>query len=69
MRNRAQGKGIMLLNIDLEKAYDRVSWNLVKDTLNKANLPPVWVRNVMHYLETGKMPNMEWVKIGVVQTD
>ena len=60
------GKGILLIKIDLEKAYDRLAWNFIKDTLQKASLPNDWIRNVMHCVETVKMSvmwngkNLEW---------
>ena len=31
--------GYMVIKIDLEKAYDKLEWNFIKDTLIKANLP------------------------------
>ncbi|KAL4392029.1 hypothetical protein AHAS_Ahas03G0304200 [Arachis hypogaea] len=33
MRSRNQCKGLMAIKIDLEKAYDRLNWNFVVDTL------------------------------------
>lgn len=39
MSHKTQGKGIMLIKIDLEKAYDRVSWRFIKDTLQIVGLP------------------------------
>lgn len=32
-------KGIVLLKIDLEKAYDGTSWNFIRDTMKKVNFP------------------------------
>lgn len=29
MRNKAKGKGAMIVKIDLEKIYDRMSWNFI----------------------------------------
>ena len=49
----------MLLKIDLEKTYDRVSWSFIKDTLIKADFPSDWVRNVMHCIETVRI-SVSW---------
>lgn len=34
----------MLLKLDLEKAYDHIRWDFLKDTLNAAWLPDSWVQ-------------------------
>ena len=58
----------MLIKIDLERVYDRLTWSFIKDTLWKAGLPNDWIRNVMHCEETVKMSliwngkNLEWFK-------
>ena len=68
MRSRTLGNGILLIKIDLEKAYDRVSWSFIKDTLQTVGLPNVWIRKVMHYVETVQMSvlwngkQLEWFK-------
>ena len=35
MRQRKQKKGFMLIKVDLEKAYDCLSWVFIIDTLGK----------------------------------
>ena len=45
----------MLIKIDLETAYDRITWSCIKDTLNKAGFPQVWTRNIMQCIETVEM--------------
>lgn len=47
MRKRNNGKKIMALKIDLEKAYDRLSWDFIKDTLMEAGFNDIWIRNIM----------------------
>ena len=58
----------MLIKLDLEKAYDQLSWNFFHDTMVKVGLPPSWQRNIMHCIETVKLSiiwngkNLEWFK-------
>lgn len=33
MKRKTGAKGIMAIKIDLEKAYDRLKWSFVRDTL------------------------------------
>lgn len=47
MRKKQGQKGWMLLKLDLEKAYDRVRWDFLEDTLRVAGLPEAWVRRIM----------------------
>lgn len=37
----------MLLKLDLEKAYDRIRWDFLEDTLQAANLPSSWINWIM----------------------
>jgi len=43
MRCKKGHKGCMLLKFDLEKAYDRVRWDFLEDTLEIAGLSNTWV--------------------------
>ncbi|XP_019189019.1 PREDICTED: uncharacterized protein LOC109183394 [Ipomoea nil] len=47
--------GYMVLKIDLEKAYDRLDWNFIRDTLLKVSLNDTWTRNIMHCVEGAEM--------------
>lgn len=44
MRHKQGKKGWMLLKLDLEKAYDRIRWDFLEDTLQAAGLSDRWVR-------------------------
>lgn len=37
----------MVLKIDLEKAYDRISWNFILHTLKEFKLEPDWITNTI----------------------
>ena len=68
MRKRRIGKGTMLIKVDLEKAYERIFWSCITNTLELAGLPSTWVRNVMHCVESTRMTiiwngkNLDWFK-------
>lgn len=47
MRRKEGRKGWMLLKLDLEKAYDRVRWDFLEDTLRAAGLSEDWVGRIM----------------------
>ena len=55
MRTKKSGKSFMTIKIDLEKAYDRLSWSFIRDTLKEVELPSSWVNNIMHCVETPRM--------------
>ena len=43
-------KGFMSIKVDLEKAYDRLSWNFILDTLLDAGLPMILINVIMKCL-------------------
>ncbi|CAA7024805.1 unnamed protein product [Microthlaspi erraticum] len=47
MRRKKGKKGWMLLKLDLEKAYDRVRWDFLEDTMKAARLPEKWIQWIM----------------------
>ena len=55
MKKKKGVGGIMALKIDLEKAYDRLSWDFIRDTLHEVGLNSDWVRNIMTCIEMFRM--------------
>lgn len=47
MRRKKGRRGWMLLKLDLEKAYDRIRWDFLEDTLQAAKLPEIWIQWIM----------------------
>ncbi|CAA7019711.1 unnamed protein product [Microthlaspi erraticum] len=57
---RKKGRtGWMLLKLDLEKAYDRIRWDFLEDTLVAVGLSESWVRWIMQCV-TGPSMNLLW---------
>ncbi|KAG7547784.1 Ribonuclease H domain [Arabidopsis suecica] len=59
MRKKKGRKGWMLLKLDLEKAYDRIRWDFLEDTLKAAGLPDKWVSWIMTCV-TGPSMRILW---------
>lgn len=55
MRKKRGETGYMALKIDLEKAYDRLAWSFIRETLSDAGINEDWCRNIMHCIETTRM--------------
>lgn len=77
MRRKQGNKGLMMLKIDLEKAYDRISWDFIRDTLVEVGFNEIWVRNIMCCVETARLSivwnreALDWIipKRGIRQGD
>jgi hypothetical protein len=52
-------KGIMTIKVDLGKAYDRLHWDFISDTLSKAKLPSNLVTLIMKCIESNSI-NVLW---------
>ncbi|KAG7576302.1 Ribonuclease H domain [Arabidopsis thaliana x Arabidopsis arenosa] len=47
MRRKKGRKGWMLLKLDLEKAYDRIRWDFLRETLEAAGLSEGWCSRIL----------------------
>lgn len=55
MRSKKGNVGHMVLKIDLEKAYDKLSWNFLQETLQEVGLSQQWVKNIMACVTTSRL--------------
>ncbi|CAL1412481.1 unnamed protein product [Linum trigynum] len=46
-RKKKGKKGGMIFKIDLEKAYDSLRWDFLRDTLKEVGLPSSWINFIM----------------------
>lgn len=54
--HRRKGKvGDMIVKLDLEKAYDRMSWFFLEDTLHSMNFPSRWIQLIMRCVTSCQM--------------
>ncbi|KAL5544312.1 hypothetical protein UlMin_008096 [Ulmus minor] len=58
MKKKKDARGWMALKIDLEKAYDRVSWEFVEKVLMAFGFSPIWVKWVITCITSGTMQLM-----------
>ncbi|KAH9696901.1 reverse transcriptase domain-containing protein [Citrus sinensis] len=59
MRRKLGRKGLMAINIDLEKAYDRLNWNFINETLMELALPFDLIHLIMECITSNRM-NILW---------
>ena len=59
MRRKLGKKGLMAIKIDLEKAYDRLNWNFIHETLMELALPFDLVHLIMECITSNRM-NILW---------
>ncbi|XP_021717958.1 uncharacterized protein LOC110685744 [Chenopodium quinoa] len=52
MRRKQGKKGYMEIKIDFEKAYDRLRWSFIRDTLVQMNLPITMIEVIMECITT-----------------
>jgi hypothetical protein len=52
---RRTGKQGVLLKIDFEKLYDKVSWSFIQEVLEKKGFSEAWVKQTMCIVQGGKV--------------
>ncbi|CAN1153186.1 LINE-1 retrotransposable element ORF2 protein [Linum perenne] len=52
MRSKSGKKGWMTIKLDLAKAFDRLEWSFVEDTLRRANIPENLVKIILCCIST-----------------
>ena len=55
MRRKMGKKGLMAIKIDLEKAYDRLNWNFIHETLMEISLPFDLVQLIIECITSNRM--------------
>lgn len=55
MERKKGRKGLMVVKVDLEKVYDRIRWDFLKDTLKAIGLNHHWVKLIMCCVSSTKM--------------
>lgn len=59
MRCKKGKRGTMMTKLDLEKAYDSLKWNFIRDTLIDVGLSPSFVGIIMRCVSSPSM-NVMW---------
>lgn len=59
MRRKTGKRGLMAIKVDLEKAYDRLNWSFIFETLQQTGLPIHLSRLIMECVTLASM-NILW---------
>lgn len=55
MKRKQTTKGYTVIKIDFEKAYDRLRWFFLRDTLQRMNLPILLVEIIMDCITSASL--------------
>lgn len=55
MRNKVGKRGMMATKIDLEKAFDHMSWSFIHESLLVVGFPDSLVHMIMTYISSASM--------------
>ncbi|CAL1400518.1 unnamed protein product [Linum trigynum] len=55
LRRKQGKKGGLVIKIDLEKAYDRLRWEFIQDSLKEVGLPSSWISRIMFCVQHNRI--------------
>lgn len=55
MHKMKRRKGVMTIKVDLERAYDRLKWDFIQETLIGARLPKMFVEIIMKCIKIASL--------------
>lgn len=58
LQKRKGRKVGMIMKIDLEKAYDKIEWTFVADTLSEVGIPRQMIQLIMSCISCGNFKNL-----------